>query len=157
MKKILMILLVLLLMCSCAAQNPQEQPGIDIQEELFADEVPDVFLDFGFGPHDEPITKGGYDWNKDNGDGTMTNTIACGMHPLQFENIFKFHVSGGNSITLVFEKNPLSYELVRYEVDENRDYNFSGNEKSEPVETENNTFSFKRDDKTVKEKDYQKH
>ena len=48
MKKILMILLVLLLMCSCAAQNPQEQPEIDIQEELFADEVPDVFLDFGF-------------------------------------------------------------------------------------------------------------
>ena len=69
------------------------------------------------------------------------------MHPLQFENIYKFHVTEGNSIDLVFEETPLSYELVRYEVEENRDYEFTGNEKSEPVETENNTFVFKRDDK----------
>ena len=147
MKKIFSLLFAILMLCSCAAEKPVEQPGIDIPEELYSGEVPDVFLDFGFGTCDGPITKGGYEWNVDNGDGTMTNTIACGMHPLQFENIYKFHVTEGNSIDLVFEETPLSYELVRYEVEENRDYEFTGNEKSEPVETENNTFVFKRDDK----------
>ena len=147
MKKLFAMIVVLALLCSCAAEKTVEQPGIDIPEELYAGEVPDVFLDFGFGTYDEPITKGGYDWNVDNGDGTSTNTIACGMHPLQFENIYKFHVTEGNSINLVFEETPLSYELVRYEVEENRDYEFTGNEESEPIETENNTFVFKRDDK----------
>ncbi len=147
MKKLFVLFMAILMLCSCAAEKPQEQPGIDIPEESYADKVPDVFLDFGFGTYDEPITKGGYDWNKDNGDGTMTNTIACGMHPLQFENIFKFHVTEGNSIGFVFEKKPLSYELVRYEVEANRDYEYTGNEKSEKVETENDVFTFKRDDK----------
>lgn len=147
MKKLFALFAAIILLCSCSAENPAKQPEINIPEELYANDVPDVFLDFGFGTYDEPITKGGYDWNKDNGDGTMTNTIACGIHPLQFENIFKFHVTTENSIGIVFEEKPLSYDLIRYEVEMDRDYEYTGNEKSEPVETEKDVFTFKRDDK----------
>lgn len=147
MKKIFALIFAILLLCSCGAEKPAEQPGIDVPEELYASEVPDVFLCLDGWKENMPITKGGYEWNTDNGDGTSTNTIACGMHPLQFDNIYSVDILNGSSISLVFDEKPLSYELVRYEVEAERDYEYSGNEKSEKVETENDAIKFKRDGK----------
>lgn len=142
MKKFLSILLALLMLCSCSADEHSEQPGIDIPEELASD-VPGVEIKTENLGVTEKATVGRYNWEEDNGDGTKKNVIACGAHPLDFKNITYFETSGKEKMTLVFEEKPVSYDIVRYEVEYNRWANgigYNGDEKSKPVETENDSF-----------------
>lgn len=140
MKKIFIIALALLMLCSCAMteKTPKEpeQPKIDIGRYENSSGVPNVFI-FG----DVPLEKFGYSFDEDNGDGTRTNVIACGIHPLQCETLLNVDMCFGEKIEFTFEREPVSYSLVRYAVEENRNYEFTGNEVSVPVETENNAFA----------------
>lgn len=142
MKKLIAVLLALLMLFGCAQE---EQPEIELQESTNA--VPEVYL----GDDDTGITKFGYDWDVDNGDGTRSNTIACGIHPLQCEDIYNINVFGISETELVFEEEPISYELCRYYVGDDfrtAPYEFSGNEVAEPVETKENSFEISNDGKT---------
>ena len=142
LKKFFIMLLALIMLCSCAGE---EQPGREIPENT--NPVPEVYL----GGDNAGITKFGYEWDVDNGDGTRSNTIACGIHPLQCEDIYNMHVFGETEMELVFEEDPVSYELIRYEVESDRRINgleFTGNEVSEPVETEDDIFKISNDGKT---------
>lgn len=142
MKKLIVILLTLLMLFGCAQK---EQPGIEIPESTNA--VPEVYL----GDDNVGITKFGYDWDVDNGDGTHSNTIACGIHPLQCEDIYNIDIFGSSEMELVFEEEPVSYELCRYYVGDDfrtKPYEISGNEVAEPVETKENRFEIGNDGKT---------
>ena len=142
MRKIIAVLAVLFMLCACSAE---EQPGIEIGENK--PEIPKVFLDNEY----TELTMGGYEWDWDNGDGTRSNIIACGMHPLMFEDILKYMACGVTEMKLIFEEAPLSYELIRYEVDEDRWLNgleYTGNEVSEPVECHAGVFEVGNDGKT---------
>lgn len=149
MKKLLLIIISILMLCSCTAEDA-EKPGIDIPAENYAGEIPDLFVEIESWGYSDSAAKGGYDWSKDNGDGTMTNTIACGMHPLQMEDMPKYFTCGKERINLTFDKTMVSYEIVRYEIDSDYWANggYTGNEVSEPVETENNSFVVAGDGKT---------
>lgn len=111
---------------------------------------PDVFIEYG--GTSVAATKGSYDWEQDNGDGTATNTIACGLHPLQFENIATITAAEANSLTFVFDNEMVSYEISRWEVEngyapEEAGTSFEVSEE-EKIETENNAIEIPDDGKT---------
>ena len=85
MKKLIAILFALLMLFGCVQEEPQE---IEIPEST--NPVPEVYL----GDDNVGITKFGYDWDVDNGDGTHSNTIACGIT----------HCSAKISIILIFSE-----------------------------------------------------
>ena len=143
MKKLFVILISLLMLCSCAETGTtQENPETNIYNVNYGKDVPELYVGVESWGNSDPAAKGGYEWNKDNGDGTMSNTIACGIHPLEMQNIPNFLTSGKEKINLVFDETMVSYDVIRYEVEPNRWENggYTGNEVSETVETENGSF-----------------
>ncbi len=146
MKKLIVMFFALIVLCSCGkTETLYEEPGISLPEDT--NPVPSVFLNDEY----TELTKFGYNWDTDNGDGTRTNVIACGIHPLECEDILNMHAVGDTEMKLVFEEEPVSYELIRYEVDENRwveGLEYTGNEVSEPVETVGDVFALSNDGKS---------
>ena len=142
MKKLVIILISILMLCSCARTEIPEENKINIYHVNYGKEVPELYVGVESWGNSDPAAKGGYEWNKDNGDGTMSNTIACGVHPLEMQNIQTFFTSGKEVIKLTFDESMVSYDVIRYEVEDDRWENggYTGNEVSETVETENDSF-----------------
>ncbi len=149
MKKLVIILISILMLCSCARTEIPEENKINIYHVNYGKEVPELYVGVESWGNSEPAAKGGYEWNNNNGDGTMSNTIACGIHPLEMQNIPNFFTSGKEVIKLTFDESMVSYDVIRYEVEDDRWENggYTGNEVSETVETENDSFVVKGDGK----------
>lgn len=138
MKKFILILAAILLLCSCENNNPKT-------------EVPDLLIKIGDSSVFEKATMGSYNWEEDNDDGTISSTIACGMHPLQNENILTVQIDEKAEIILEFDKTVKSYSVLKYEVEENRfetGDGYTGNEISQNVETEEDSFTVFADGKS---------
>ncbi len=144
MKKIVSILLVILMFCSCAQT---EQPGINFEPSTEAKTPPEVVVQYG--GVSVNATKGTYSWQYDNGDGTMTAVEADSDHPTAFENIAFFSAGTEKEAKLVFDEGMISYELKRWKVEpdylENRDYDII--DKGESVVSENGVFEIPTDGK----------
>ncbi len=117
MKKLLVIMLTLLMLCSCAAGTLSEQPGIDIETSAENESPPEVIIEYG----DVFLnaTKGTYSWQYDNGDGTITAVEADSSRPTEFNNIASFAVGTEKEAKLIFDENMISYELSRWKVGKN--------------------------------------
>ena len=142
MKKLGIILVSILMLCSCARTEIPEENKINIYHVNYGKEVPELYVGVESWGNSDTAAKGGYEWNKDNGDGTMSSTIACGVHPLEMQNIQTFFTSGKEVIKLTFDESMVSYDVIRYEVEDDRweSGGYTGNEVSETVETENDSF-----------------
>lgn len=110
MKKILSILLVLFLLCSCTSIKPQKS-GPDTEGET----PPDVLIEYG--GNFVTASKGAYSWEYDKGDGTFVSVEADSAHPIEFENIASFSAGTENEAKLVFDERMISYELYCWEVE----------------------------------------
>ncbi|MBE6892583.1 MAG: hypothetical protein E7482_01055 [Ruminococcaceae bacterium] len=143
MKKIVSILLVILMLCSCAQTG---QPGIDLEPYKEAKSPPDVKIQYG----DVSITagKGTYSWEYvENGKNVWVE--ADSDHPLFWEDIASFSAGTEKTAKLIFDERMESYELKRWEVEpgyfENEDYSVL--EKGERVISENGVFEVPTDGK----------
>ncbi len=127
MKKIIVIFLSIVLLCSCSniGKNGDEK-------------VPDVFIKIESSGDSKTISKFGYEWK--NGD---TETIACGVSPLEYEDIVTIEVSSDERITFVFDKSMTSYKIERYQVERDRFENESEEKPvAESVDIKNDSFDF---------------
>lgn len=140
MKKLLAVILVIFVLCSCGQGQVSSPTGGDLNGENGF--PPKLILEYG--GTETAATVGSYNWEQDNGDGTATNTIACGLHPLQFGDIATLTAGKANSFTLVFADGMVSYEISRWAVGEN--YLLDGTGESyeigdeEKVTADNNTL-----------------
>ena len=117
MKKLLLILVAILMFCSCMANV---QPEIEFVEGITS--PPAVGISYG----DVSInaTKGTYSWEYDNGDGTQTTEEADSFHPTEFEEIATIVTRTEKTAKLVFDENMITYELYRWKV--GKDYLYDG-------------------------------
>ena len=136
MKKLLLILIAILMLCSCS------QTGGKIEFIEGVTSPPAVAVQYG----DISITagKGTYSWyNSDFG------IEADSDHPLFWENIASFSAGTEEKAKLVFDESMISYKLERWEVEpgysENEDYSLF--DKGEKVESENGVFEVLKDGK----------
>lgn len=143
MKKIVSILLVILMLCSCTQIG---QPGIDLEPYKEAKSPPEVKIQYG----DVSITagKGTYSWEYvENGKNVWVE--ADSDHPLFWENIASFSAGEEKTARLIFNERMESYELRCWEVEpeyfESEDYSVL--EKSERVISENGVFEVPTDGK----------
>ena len=111
MKKIVSILLVILILCSCTQTG---QPGIDLEPYKEAKSPPDVKVQYG----DVSITagKGTYSWEYvENGKNVWVE--ADSDHPLFWEDIASFSAGEEKTAKLIFDERMESYELKCWEVE----------------------------------------
>ncbi len=119
MKKLLVMLLILLLLCGCASKMETEEPEMDgapLAPPELAEEVPiEPTVEGPEAPRKEPCSLtianglqtvaamgGGYSWWYDNGDGTQGGVEADAMHPLDTKEYTKVLVMGGTEAQLLF-------------------------------------------------------
>ncbi|MBQ3500436.1 MAG: hypothetical protein IJA70_03305 [Oscillospiraceae bacterium] len=140
MKKIISILLVMLMLCSCAAIGGKTEFVEGITSP------PAVKVQYG----DVSITagKGSYSWDYiENGKNMCVEAEAD--HPLFWEDIASFSAGTEKSANLIFDERMESYELKRWEVEpgyfESEDYSIL--DKGETVISENGVFEVPADGK----------
>ncbi len=140
MKKIVSILLVILMLCSCAAIGGKTEFVEGITSP------PAVKIQYG----DVSITagKGTYSWGYvENGKNIWVE--ADSDHPLFWENIASFSAGTEKTAKLIFDERMESYELKRWEVEpeysESEDYSVL--EKGERVISEEGLFEVPTDGK----------
>ncbi|MBQ3532023.1 MAG: hypothetical protein IJA05_08945 [Oscillospiraceae bacterium] len=140
MKKIVSILLVILMLCSCAAIGGKTEFVEGITSP------PAVKVQYG----DVSITagKGTYSWEYvENGKNVLVE--ADSDHPLFWEDIASFSAGTEKTAKLIFDERMESYELKRWEVEpgysESEDYSVL--EKGERVISENGVFEVPTDGK----------
>lgn len=143
MKKLLSLILVLILLCSCASE---EQPGIDIAPETEIKSPPDAVIQYG--NISVNATKGTYSWAyTENGKNVCIE--ADSAHPTMFENIAFFPAGTEKTARLLFAEGMISYELKRWEVGvdylENEDYSLI--DRGEKVPSEDGVFEVPADGK----------
>ncbi len=121
MKKLLVMLLVLLLLCGCASKIPPEkiEPAVDgaplAPPELQEEEPTEPTVEDAEVPRKEPCSLtiangsqsvaamgGGYSWWYDNGDGTQCGVEADAMHPLDTRAYTRVLVMDGTEAQLLF-------------------------------------------------------
>lgn len=143
MKKILILLLALFLLCGCAAEGEipadAENNPIDVTGNPGKPEIPKLFIEAG----EEIFTanSGSHEWEWDNGDGTMANEIACGIHPTGYDDIIT--ISGCNEVKLVFDEVVKAYTITAWEEGETYE-----NGKGVAVEAENGVIILPDDGKS---------
>lgn len=147
MKKLLALMAALVIFSSCSnMEKINEYP----KGQSVSDFVPEVYLTIEGWDSILETTMGNYEWEIDNGNGTKISEITCGSHMLANENIEKLLTSGKKMVYIIFEEEPVSYELFRYEVEEDRWLNggYTGNEKEENVDVSEDSFVILGDGKT---------
>lgn len=121
MKKLLVCLMALLLLCGCASKIPLEKPesamdGAPLAPPDLPEEEPqDPAVEETDAPRKEPCNLtvangsqsvaamgGGYSWWYDNGDGTQGNIEADSMHPLDTKDHTPVLVMDGTETQLLF-------------------------------------------------------
>ena len=144
MKKIISILLVILMLCSCART---EEPGINLEPSKDFKTPPEVKIQYG----DVSVnaTKGTYSWEYDNGDGTMTAVEADSSHPTAFTEIASFSAGTEKTAELLFDESMISFELTRWDM--GKDYvpgknGAESNVSGETVDCENMAFKIPEDE-----------
>ena len=140
MKRLLLIFIAILMLCSCTAI------GVKTEFVEGITSPPAVAVQYG----DVSITagKGTYSWDYvENGKNVCIE--ADSDHPLFWEDIASFSAGKEKNAKLVFDERMISYELERWEVEqgyfENRDYSIL--DKGEKVESENGVFEVPADGK----------
>lgn len=140
MKKIVSILLVILMLCSCASM------GVKTEFVEGITSPPDVKIQYG----DVSITagKGTYSWEYfENGKNVCVE--ADSDHPLFWEDIASFSAGTEKTAKLIFDERMESYKLKRWEVEpgyyESEDYSVL--DKGEKVPSENGIFEVPTDGK----------
>lgn len=129
MKRIILLILSIVLFCSCSNIGKNDDG-----------KVPDVLIKIESSGDTDTITKFGYEWKN-----CDTETIACGAHPLDYEDILTVEISNDERITFVFDKSMTSYKVKRYSVERNRFENeneSAENATSESVDIKNDYFDF---------------
>lgn len=110
MKKLLSILLVILMLCSCTAEP--EQP-INFEPYAKVQSPPDVAVQYG--EVSVNATKGTYSWEYEE-NGKYVCIEADSDHPTAFENIASFSAGDDETAKLIFDENMITYELYRWRV-----------------------------------------
>lgn len=142
MKKILIFLMILALLCGCS-QKPQRTDFIEGVHYPPA-------LSVEYGGISIETTGGAYSWNYDNEDGTNTTVEAVGENPFAYKGISYFSAGDEKTAKLVFGEGFNKCFISRWKVGE--DYlekEFPGydwaDENEEPVEHENGVFEISCD------------
>ena len=108
MKKILSVLLVILLLCSCSATEGYEEFVKGVHSP------PDVTVRYG--DISLTATQGSCSWSYENSDGTETCWDGISEHPKEMKNIASFSAGDKKTAKLIFDKNMISYELTCYDM-----------------------------------------
>lgn len=145
MKKLLLILITILMFCSCAQVHKKIEfvEGIHypflmkVSYGEILTEIPGTISSWDFPGNEE------YD----------PYAIESGIeHPLDLKDIASFSAGTEETATLIFDESIISYEVRRWKVEE--DYlekeieGYKLDDQSEKVETENDVFKINRDGRT---------
>lgn len=145
MKKIVSILLVILMLCSCSPEV--EELGIDLEPSKNFKAPPNVKVQYG--EVSVNATKGTYSWQYDNGDGTMTSVEADSSHPTAFSEIASFSAGTEKTAKLIFDESMISFELTRWDMGKDYVPGKTGEESNvsgETINCENGFFEIPKDE-----------
>lgn len=143
MKKIALILLAILMLCSCM---PENRTKIDHIEGIHYPYPMTIF--YGDSSFNIPGTISS--WNFPGSEEYDFYAIEAELeHPLENENIFSFSVGEEKAAKLVFNESVLCYEVRRWKVEadylEDEIAGYELDDESEKVETEDGVFEIQTD------------